>query len=293
MPDPRFIPTHRPQRPAPFVCSEWASPGIDILAAVRREASWYDPLVLEVKSVKEAVDVFWQVLLHLGMLLHTLPEGETIDPLTHPGPLLPPNAVVRNWWSSASFLKGEVHPREFSIGDSLYIAVLSTNLARLLDTTDADCVFVQLPNESQRLVPRFPVYDLTPEQKGFWWALGFLVALFSSVTGQACLPIAAPFFHVLLPSKLSQCRYQIDRWSPSFIYSTDPAIGELMLPWLDLGKTQRVTDHTDITYCLLEAVPTFLLEHCTDVVTVSELSICANRSTDAARKAICSRVWTT
>lgn len=66
-----------------------------------------------------------------------------------------------------------------------------------------------------------------------------------------------------------------------------------MLPWLDLGKTQRVTDHTDIMYCLLEAVPTFLLEHCTDVVTVSELSICANRSTDAARKAICSRVWTT
>lgn len=131
------------------MCSEWASPGCDILAAVRRESPWYDPLVLEVKSVKEAVEVFWKVLLHLGMLLHTLPEGETIDPLTHPGPLLPPNAVVRNWWSSASFLKGEVCPRQFSVGDSLYIAVLSTNLARLLDTTDADCVFVRLPNESQ------------------------------------------------------------------------------------------------------------------------------------------------
>ncbi len=133
----------------------------------------------------------------------------------------------------------------------------------------ADCVFVRLPNNSQRLVPSFPVYDLTPEQQGFWWALGFLIALFSSKTGQACLPIAAPFFHVLLPSDLSQCRFQIDRWSPSFINSADPEIGELMLPWLALDKTQRVTDHTDTDDCLLEAVPTFLLAHCTDVVSVS------------------------
>ncbi|KAK0192030.1 hypothetical protein F5146DRAFT_999288 [Armillaria mellea] len=264
----QFIPTHHLQRPLPFRSLEWESPGRDILAAIRRDASWYDLLVLEVKDVKEAVDMFWQLLLHLGKLLCTLPEGKDIDPLIHPGPTLLPNAVVCNWWMSVSFLKGEVHPHDIGMGDSLYIAVLSTNLTHIFDTTGADCVFVRLPNNSQWLVPRFPIYDLTPEQQGFWWALGFLIALFSSKTGQPCLPIAAPFFHVLLPSDLSQCWTQIDRWSPLFINSVDLEIGELMLPWLALDKTQSVTDPTNTSDCLLEAVPMFLLAHCVDVVTL-------------------------
>ncbi len=257
------------QPPPPFESIEWASPGQDLLELVRRDITCNDPLVLEVKNVEEAVDVFWKILLHLGRLVHTLPEGGIINPDVHPGPLLPPNAVVRNWWKSTSFVNGEVRHPHTEGERTLYVAVLSANLTRLLNTTNADCVFVRLPNNSQLLVPRFPVYDLTPEQQGFWWALGFLIALFSSVTGQACLPIAAPFFHVLLSSELSQCRSQIDHWSPSFIYFTDPAIGRLMLPWLNLKKTQRVTDHTSIADYLRGIVPTFLLEYCTDVVTVS------------------------
>ncbi|PBK71944.1 hypothetical protein ARMSODRAFT_973484 [Armillaria solidipes] len=255
------VPTAMLQPPPPFESIEWASPGQDLLALVRRDIPCNDPLVLEVKNVEEAVDVFWKVLLHLGRLVRSLPEGDIINPDVYPGPLLPPNAVVRNWWKSTSFVNGEVrHPRTEGTGRTLYVAMLSANLTRLLDTTDADCVFVRLPNNSQLLVPRFPVYNLTPEQQGFWWALGFFIALFSSVTGQACLPIAAPFFHVLLSSELSQCRYQIDRWSPSFIYSTDPAIGGLMLPWLNLKKT-HIADY------LQGVVPTFLLEHCAGVVT--------------------------
>ncbi|KAK0492019.1 hypothetical protein EDD18DRAFT_1358441 [Armillaria luteobubalina] len=163
-----------------------------------------------------------------------LPPGEVIDPSHHGEPVLLPQTLVMNWWWPEAFLDGTIVHR--------------------------------LPNDSLLVSLRFPIPDLTSDQAGFWWAVGFLLALFSTATGQACLPVQGALIHVLLPHALGQCRYQIDHWTPSFIYSTDPAMGELMLPWLDLGKTQAVTADPDGKDRLKEPVPQFLMAYCSDIL---------------------------
>ncbi len=201
--------------------------------------------------------------------MHKLPPGEVIDPSRHGEPVLPPRASVTNWWRPEAFLDGTIVQRGQGVGQSIYAAVLAVNLIRIIDTTDPDCQFSSLPNDSLLVSPRFPIPDLTSDQAAFWWAVGFLLALFSTATGQACLPVQGVLIHVLLPHALGQCRYQIDNWTPSFIYSADPAMGELMLPWLDLDKTQAVTADPDGEDRLKEPVPQFLMAYCSDILSVS------------------------
>ncbi|KAK0474600.1 hypothetical protein IW261DRAFT_1422890 [Armillaria novae-zelandiae] len=111
------------------------------------------------------------------------------------------------------------------------------------------CPFSRLPNDSLLVSLRFPILDLTSDQAGFWWAVGFLLALFSTATGQACLPVQGTLIHILLLHALA-----------------DPAMGELMLPWLDLGKTQAVTADPDGKDRLKEPVPQFLMGYCSDLL---------------------------
>ncbi|KAK0214220.1 hypothetical protein EDD85DRAFT_798998 [Armillaria nabsnona] len=64
----------------------------------------------------------------------------------------------------------------------------------------------------------------------------------------------------LTSTKQVLCRYQIDNWTPSFIYSANPAMGGLMLPWLDLGKSASMTADPDGKDHLKEPVPQFLMQ---------------------------------
>ncbi|KAK0432347.1 hypothetical protein EV421DRAFT_1911064, partial [Armillaria borealis] len=263
---PPFVPTHVPRPPPPFSAPRWDHPGQDLLGIVKHRVSASHKLRIFAEDVKEAADVFWRVLLHIGSIMHKLPPGGVIDPRYHGEPVLPPRTSVANWWRPEAFLDGTIIQKGKGVGNSIYAAVLAVNLMKIIDTTDPNCQFCRLPNDSLLVSPRFPIPDLTSDQAAFWWAVGFLLALFSTATGQACLPVQGAFIHVLLPRTLGQCRYQIDEWTPSFIYSADPAMGELMLPWLDLGKTQAVTADPDGKDRLKEPVPQFLMNYCSDIL---------------------------
>ncbi|KAK0506561.1 hypothetical protein EDD18DRAFT_1342951 [Armillaria luteobubalina] len=232
------------------------SPGMaqlsDLLGIVKQRVSPSHKLRIHAKDVREAADVSWRVLLHIGSIMPKLPPGEVIVPSHH-----------------EAFLDGTIIQQGQGVSQSIYVSVLAVNLMKIIDTTDPNCQFSRLPNDSLLVSPRFPIPDLTSDQAGFWWAVRFLLALFSTATGQACLPVQGALIHVLLPHALGQCRYQIDHWTPSFIYSTDPAMGELMLPWLDLGKTQAMTGDPDGKDRLKEPVPQFLMAYCSDILSVS------------------------
>ncbi|KAK0490164.1 hypothetical protein EDD18DRAFT_1358802 [Armillaria luteobubalina] len=226
-------------------------------------------LRIHAKDVREAADVFWRVLLHIRSIMPKLPPGKVIVPRRHGEPVLPPQASVTNWWRPEVFLDGTIIQQGQGVSQSIYASVLAVNLMKIIDTTDPNCQFSRLPNNSLLVSPRFPILDLISDQAGFWWAVRFLLALFSTATGQACLPVQDMLIHVLLLHALGQCHYQIDHWTPSFIYSTDPAMGELMLPWLDLGKTQAMTGDPDGKDHLKEPVPQFLMAYCSDILSMS------------------------
>ncbi|KAK0499190.1 hypothetical protein EDD18DRAFT_1350613 [Armillaria luteobubalina] len=263
---PPFVLTHVPRPPPPFSAPRWDHPGQDLLGIVKQRMSPSRKLRIHAKDVREAADVFWHILLHIRSIMPKLPPGEVIDPSRHGEPVLPPQTLVMNWWRPEAFLDRTIVQQGQGVSQSIYASVLAVNLMRIIDTTDPNCQFSRLPNDSLLVSPRFPILDLTSDQAGFWWAVGFLLALFSTATGQACLPVQGALIHVLLPHTLGQCRYQIDHWTPSFIYSTDPAMGELMLPWLDLGKTQAVTADPDGKDHLKEPVPQFLMAYCSDIL---------------------------
>ncbi|KAK0496035.1 hypothetical protein EDD18DRAFT_1353652 [Armillaria luteobubalina] len=225
-------------------------------------------LRIHAKDVQEAADVFWHVLLHIRSIMPKLPPGEVIDPSHHSEPVLLPQTLVMNWWQLEVFLDGTIIQQGQGVGQSIYVSVLAINLMRIIDTTNPNCQFSRLPNDSLLVSLRFPIPDLTSDQAGFWWAVGFLLALFSTATGQACLPVQGMLIHVLLLHALGQCHYQIDHWTPSFIYSTDPAMGELMLPWLDLGKTQAMTADPDGKDRLKEPIPQFLMAYCSNILSM-------------------------
>ncbi|KAK0224257.1 hypothetical protein IW262DRAFT_1295892 [Armillaria fumosa] len=212
---PPFVPTHVPRPPPPFSAPRWDYPGQDLLGIVKQRVSPSRKLQIHAKDVGEAADVFWHVLLHIGSIMHKLPPGEVIDPSRHSEPVLPPRASVTNWQWPEAFLDGTIIQRGQGVGQSIYASVLAVNLMKIIDTTDPNCQFSRLPNNSLLVSLRFPIPDLTSDQ------------------------------------------------------AADPAMGELMLPWLDLGKTQAVTADPDGKDCLKEPVPQFLMDYCSDILSVS------------------------
>ncbi|KAK0229895.1 hypothetical protein EDD85DRAFT_793784 [Armillaria nabsnona] len=246
---PPFVPMHIPRPPPPFSAPQWDHPGQDLLGIVKQRVSPSRKLRIHAKDVREAADVFWCILLHIRSIMHKLPPGEVIDPSRHGEPVLPPRASVTNWWQPEAFLDRTIVQRGQGVSQSIYASVLAVNLMKIIDTTDPDCQFSRLPNDSLLVSPRFPIPDLTSDQAGFWWAVGFLLTLFSTATGQACLPVQGALIHALLLHALA-----------------DPAMGGLMLPWLDLGKMQAMTADPDGKDHLKEPVPQFLMDYCSDIL---------------------------
>ncbi|KAK0473485.1 hypothetical protein IW261DRAFT_1569899 [Armillaria novae-zelandiae] len=228
---PPFVLTHVPRPPPPFSAPRWDHPGQDLLGIVKQRVSPSSKLRIHAKDVREAADVFWRVLLHIGSIMHKLPPSEVINPSHHGEPVLPPGASITNWWRPEAFLDGTIVQRGQGVGQSIYASVLAVNLMKIIDTTDPNCQFSRLPNDSLLVSPRFPIPDLTSDQAGFWWAVGFLLALFSTATGQACLPVQGALIHVLLPHALA-----------------DPAIG---------GADAA-----------LEPIPQFLMGYCSDLLSL-------------------------
>ncbi|KAK0227409.1 hypothetical protein EDD85DRAFT_794675 [Armillaria nabsnona] len=215
----------------------------DLLGIVKQRVSPSCKLRIQAKDVQEAADVFWRIFLHIRLIMHKLPPGKVINPSHHGEPVLPPWALVTNWWQLEAFLDGTIVQQGQGVGQSIYASVLAVNLMKIINMTDPDCQFSRLPNDSLLVSLRFPIPDLTSDQAGFWWVVGFLLALFSTATGQACLPVQGALIHALLLHALA-----------------NPAMGGLMLPWLDLGKAQAVTADPDGKDHLKEPVPQFLMQ---------------------------------
>ncbi|KAK0489979.1 hypothetical protein EDD18DRAFT_1109850 [Armillaria luteobubalina] len=192
---PPFVPMHVPCPPPPFSAPRWDHPGQDLLGIVKQRVSPSCKLRIHAKDVREAADVFWHILLHIRSIMPKLPPGEVIDPSRHGEPVLPPQTLVTNWWRLEVLLDRTIVQQGQGVGQSIYASVLAINLMRIIDMTDPNCQFSRLPNDSLLVSPRFPIPDLTSDQAGFWWAVGFLLALFSTATGQACLPVQA--YHAL------------------------------------------------------------------------------------------------
>ncbi|KAK0496128.1 hypothetical protein EDD18DRAFT_1106008 [Armillaria luteobubalina] len=164
---PPFVPMHIPWPPPPFSAPRWDHPGQDLLGIVKQRVSPSRKLRIHAKDVREAADVFWRVLLHIRSIMPKLPPGKVIVPSCHGEPVLPTQVLVMNWWWPEVFLDGTI----------IHSAGYPTTLL---------------------VSPRFPILDLMSNQAGFWWAVRFLLALFSTATGQACLPVQGALIHILL-----------------------------------------------------------------------------------------------
>ncbi|KAK0184273.1 hypothetical protein F5146DRAFT_1145703 [Armillaria mellea] len=160
-----FVPAHVPQ-PPPFGPLQWDYPGQNLLGIVKQRVSANQKLHIYTKDVKEAADVFWHVLLHIGSIMHWLPPDQVLDPSLH------------------------------------------------------------------------------------------------------------------------------DEWTPSFIYSADPAMGELMLPWLDLGKMQAVTADPDGEHCLKKPIQQFLMTYCSDILSPHAVGFGQHQATvhENQNRAICAHL---
>ncbi|KAK0455309.1 uncharacterized protein EV420DRAFT_1644948 [Desarmillaria tabescens] len=270
---PPFIPTHRPRSPPPYNNPKWDFPGDHLRRLKIQRISRDSRLIIYAADLKQAAEVLWNVLLHIGRVRQILLPAETLSPHAYPLTDLPEGVSVENWWIPSAYTNPEVHVDGPAVGNSLITVTLTTLLERLLNITDENAAYGHLLGGSSLIFPRMPVYNLTNEQAAFWWAHGFSLALWCLVTCQAPLPLFAIVLHALLPPDISRCRYQLDKSSPSSINSVCPDIGRFLRAWFDLQKMQPLSTHEDRRVRILEPVPEFLVEYCDPVISPHQLGM--------------------
>ncbi|PBK62192.1 hypothetical protein ARMSODRAFT_980967 [Armillaria solidipes] len=139
---PPFVPTHHLCTPPPYENPKWDFPGGELQRLRQDTFSPHTHIRIRVADPKQAAQVLWTVLLHIGSLVHLLPDGEKVDPQTHTLPDLPAGATISdNWGNPAAFIQMTVSIDGPSIGNSITIATLSTLLQCLLDETDPDSCY--------------------------------------------------------------------------------------------------------------------------------------------------------
>ncbi|KAK0436744.1 hypothetical protein EV421DRAFT_1739432 [Armillaria borealis] len=157
-----------PNPPPPYENPKWDFPGGELQRLRQDTFSPRTHVRIRAADPKQAAQVLWTVLLHIGSLVHLLPDGEKVDPQTHALPNLPAGATIsNNWGNPAAFIQMTVSIDGPGIGDSITMATLSTLLQCLLDETDPDSCYGGLQGGSPLQAPQMPVHDLTAIQAAF------------------------------------------------------------------------------------------------------------------------------